>query len=116
MLLHKTMITRITVKKNCEGCGFTQSQLRLKEEIETIQSLYAEGFSRKEIRDILHTTYNRIRKYLYGDPSVLCQSGRCGVKHSICDKYLDEITELFSAGSSIKTLYSSLVSCAPVNL
>jgi transposase len=53
--------------------------------------LLNEGFAPVQVKEMLHTTYNSIRRYATGDPEKLC---RFGGKASELDNYQPEIIEL----------------------
>lgn len=62
------------------------------EEIRTIQNLLSEGYAPVQIREMLHTSYFRIRRYATGNPQKLCRFG--GNRPSELDQYRDEIIHL----------------------
>jgi predicted transcriptional regulator len=70
----------------------TTAEKRRREKIETIQNLLKEGFSPAQIKEMLHTTYNSIRRYATGDPEKLCRFG--GERSSELDNYQSEIIHL----------------------
>ena len=49
------------------------AEKRRYDEIITIQRYLSEGYTPTTIRGLLHTTYNRIRRYAKGDPYKMCQ-------------------------------------------
>jgi len=66
------------------------------------QSLYKESYSKSQIVKMLNTTYKRIRKYLNGNPDVLCKSdGRntC-TRVSLLDPYKTKIEQLLFEGNN----------------
>lgn len=102
------ILTFRTIKKKKYEEQKEANKARRREEIELIQSLYAEGYSKTEIRKILHTSYNRIRKYLNGDPSILCEDGRANSRTSSqLDQHYEEIIRQYHEGVSKKKIYYS---------
>lgn len=83
--LKKTRATKIFTDE------LSIAEKRRYEEIVTIQRLLKEGFSPVKIKDMLHTTYFRIRRYAYGDPLNMCRFGKSG--GSQLDKYRTEIID-----------------------
>lgn len=60
----------------------------------------AEGFAPVQIKEMLHTTYFRIRRYATGEPFMLC---RCvGDKQSEANQYREAIIELLTKNVSLK--------------
>jgi len=84
--------TRLCSLKKTIDNKFSLAELRRKEEIETIQNLLEEGFAPVQIKDMLQTTYNRIRRYTAGDPEKLCRFGGGGP--SQLDNYQADIIQL----------------------
>ena len=68
------------------------AEKRRREKIETIQNLLREGFAPVQIKEMLCTTYNSIRRYAAGDPEKLCRFGRA--IPSELDSYQAEIIAL----------------------
>ncbi|MCL2164337.1 MAG: hypothetical protein FWH55_08095 [Oscillospiraceae bacterium] len=68
------------------------AEKRRREKIETIQSLLKEGFAPVQVKEMLQTTYNSIRRYATGDPEKLCRFGRA--TPSELDSYQAEIIQL----------------------
>jgi hypothetical protein len=60
----------------------------------------AQGLAPVQIKEMLHTTYFRIRRYATGDPQKLCRFG-CE-RISEAEKYHDEIIELLSNNMPFK--------------
>ncbi|WP_235827718.1 transposase [Acetivibrio saccincola] len=88
----------------------TDYQKRLREFIVELQLLYKEGYSKSQIVKMLKTTYKRVRKYLHGDPDLLCKSdGRstCN-KESILDPYKTRIKRLLSEGNNYKEIFKKI--------
>ena len=89
----------MAVKKTDPGERSAAEQRRY-EEIVTLQVLLSEGYSPVQIKEMLHTTYFRIRRYATGDPDKLCRFGRIG--HSILAPYRREIISLLEQNCSFK--------------
>jgi hypothetical protein len=68
------------------------AEKRRREKIETIQNLLKEGFSPTQVKEMLRTTYNSVRRYATGDPENLCRFGRAAP--SELDSYQAEIIAL----------------------
>lgn len=90
----------------------TDYQKRLREFIIEVQSLYKEGYSKSQIVKMLKTTYKRIRKYLHGDPDLLCRSdGRNTYnRESILEPYKTRIKQLLSEGNNYKEIFRKIKS------
>jgi len=58
------------------------------------------GYAPVQIREILHTTYFRIRRYTTGDPMKLCRFG--GDRVSEANQYRNEIISLLMQNISFK--------------
>ena len=78
--------------KKTDDDGLSIAEKRRREKIETIQNLLKEGFAPIQIKDMLHTTYNSIRRYATGDPEKLCRFGRA--TPSELDNFQAEIIQL----------------------
>jgi transposase len=65
-----------------------------------IQKLLAEGYASVQIKEMLNTTYNRIRRYATGDPFKLCRFG--GDRTSEADRYKEAIIALLTQNVSFK--------------
>jgi len=61
--------------------------------------LLKEGFAPVQIKEMLHTTYNSIRRYAAGDPEKLCRFG--SNKPSELDGYRDEIISLLQENTPL---------------
>lgn len=86
--------------KKTEHSQLSAAEQRRCEDIIKIQSLLAEGFAPVEIKEMLHTTYYRIRRYATGDPAMLCRFG--GDKQAEADQYREEIIELLTQNLPLK--------------
>ncbi len=67
------------------------AEKRRYEEIITIQQYLSQGYSPTQIRQLMHTSYNRIRRYARGDPLNLCRFDRPG--NLQMEKYQADIIE-----------------------
>jgi hypothetical protein len=65
-----------------------------------IQTFLAEGYAPVQIKDLLHTTYFRIRRYATGDPYNLCRFQ--GDRESEASKYKEKIVEFLTQNVSLK--------------
>jgi hypothetical protein len=77
----------------------SKAEERRREEIVEIQTLLREGFAPVQIKEMLHTTYFRIRRYATGDPTKLC---RFPHKPSPVDPFRDVIIELLHRNTPYK--------------
>lgn len=68
--------------------------------IEQIQSLYKNGTSIREITRITGKDRKTVRKYLHGDPDLLCRSN---VRSSL-DRYTDFIIKSIQSGLTQSTI------------
>lgn len=89
----------IQIKKT-EHNQLSAAEQRRCEDIIKIQSLLADGFAPVQIKEMLHTTYFRIRRYATGDPVMLCRFG--GDKHAEADQYREEIIERLTQNLPLK--------------
>ena len=86
--------------KKTKTDNLSAAEKRRYEEIVTIQSLLAEGYAPGRVKDMLHTTYFRIRRYANGDPLKLCRfSKESNIK---LDAYREEIEILLRENVSKK--------------
>ena len=92
------MRNRATVKKT-EQSSMSEAEKRRCEEIIEIQKLLHEGFAPVQIKEMLQTTYFRIRRYASGDPYKLSLYPH---KQSAADRYKDEIIELLNQNTPFK--------------
>lgn len=65
-----------------------------------IQGLLEEGFAPVQVKEMLNTTYFRIRRYAAGDPLNLCRFQ--GQRVSGADQYRDDIVNLLTQNVSLK--------------
>jgi len=86
--------------KKTEQSHLSEAEQRRYEDIVRIQSLLAEGFAPVQIKEMLRTTYFRIRRYATGEPFMLCRFG--GDKQSETNQYRDAIIELLTKNVSLK--------------
>jgi len=87
--------------------GLSVAEQRRYEEIVTIQNLLAEGFAPVQIKEMLQTTYSRIRRYATGDPLNTCRFEKPG--GSGLDKYRMEIIELLNQDLSKRDIFEKLM-------
>lgn len=66
-----------------------------------IQRLLSEGFAPVKIKEMLQTTYFRIRRYATGDPYKLCSFKSCQ-REPEASKYKDEIIKLLNQNFQFK--------------
>jgi len=98
---------RKRLKKTNKICDdLSIAERRRYEEIETIQKLLSDGFAPVQIKDMLHTTYNRIRRYAKGDPLSMCRFDKPG--GSQLDKYRTEIIECLNQNLLKKEIFAKL--------
>lgn len=94
-----------TIKKT-EHENLSQAEKRRYDDIVRIQAMLAEGYAPVEIKELLHTTYNRIRRYATGDPVKLCRFGSARVSNA--ELYKKEIIALLSANTSLKYAHEQI--------
>ena len=80
--------------------NLTQAEKRRYEDIMRIQTLLAEGHAPVQVKELLRTTFFRIRRYATGDPLKLCRYHNA--KESEADIYKDEIVNLLIQNTSFK--------------
>jgi len=80
--------------KKTEQDDFSLAERRRYDGIVQIQTMLADGYAQVQIKELLHTTYFRIRRYATGDPSKLCRFQ--GERKSGADRYKNTIIELLS--------------------
>jgi len=97
-----------TVKKTENTISvLSVAEQRRYEEIVTIQNLLAEGFAPVQIKEMLQTTYFRIRRYATGDPLNMCRFDKPG--GSQLDRYRTEIIEFLSQNLLKKDIFEKLM-------
>jgi len=74
--------------------NLTEAERKRGQLIKQIQSLYKSGTSIREITRITGKNRNTVRKYLHGDPNLLCRSN---VRSSL-DRYTDFIVKSIQSG------------------
>jgi hypothetical protein len=87
------------VKKNDHDI-LSKAEQRRYEDIVRIQTMLKDGYAPVQIKEILHTSYSRIRRYATGDPLKLCRF--IGDKVSEADQYRDEIITLLTQNMLLK--------------
>ena len=78
----------------------SKAEQRRYEDIVRIQTMLAEGYAPVQIKEILHTSYFRIRRYATGDPLKLCNF--VGDRVSEADQYRNEIMSLLAQNMLFK--------------
>ena len=64
----------------------------------------SEGYSATNIKDLLNTTYNTIRKYAKGDPYKLCRINSDGMKKVNCERYREDIISYLRQNMTYKAI------------
>jgi len=72
----------------------------------TIQNFLAAGFAPAQIKEMLHTTYFRIRRYATGDPLNMCRFSKSG--GSQLDRYQPEILRFLNQNLRKKEILEKL--------
>lgn len=99
MLSASQILTDHMMIKKTAYSGMSEAEERRCEEIIEIQKLLRDGFAPAQIKEMLQTTYFRIRRYAAGDPYKLCLYPS---KESAADRYKDEIIELLKLNTPFK--------------
>ena len=73
-----------------------------------MQTMLAEGYAPVQIKELLHTTYARIRRYATGDPIKLCRFG--GERIPEANQYKDEIIDLLKENTPLKQALEQITS------
>lgn len=84
--------------------NLTEAEHKRGQLIRQIQSLYKSGISIQEITRITGKNRNTVKKYLHGDPDLLCRSN---VRSSL-DKYTDFIIKSIQSGLTQSTIARKL--------
>jgi transposase len=87
--------------------GLTVAEQRRYETIVTIQNLLDEGYAPTRIKEMLNTTYNRIRRYATGDPLLLCRFS--GDKPKEVEMFRDEIIAMLQQNLQKKQILEALI-------
>lgn len=82
------------------------AEKRRYEEIVMIQNYLAQGYAPVEIRELMHTSYARIRRYATGDAHNMCRFSRQG--SSQLDKYRAEIIDLLNQNVNKKEIFDKI--------
>ena len=80
----------------------SSAERRRYDSIVRIQTMLADGYAPVQIKELLHTTYFRIRRYATGDPSKLCRFQ--GERESEAGRYKNTIIELLSKNTLKKQI------------
>ena len=86
--------------KKTDGSVLSEAEQRRYEDIVRIQTMLAEGYAPVQIKELLYTTYFRIRRYATGDPFRLCRFPGHGT--SEVGQYKDAIIGLLTQNVSKK--------------
>jgi len=86
----------------------SRAEGRRYEEIKAIQGMLSEGYAPVRIKEMLHTTYNKIRRYASGDPLKLCRFD--GSRVSEAERYNKEIMDLLSKNTTFKQAREEIAS------
>ena len=92
-------LSRICVKKTDETV-LSKAEQRRYEDIVNIQTMLAEGYAPVQIKEMLNTTYFRIRRYATGDPFMLCRLHES--KEPEASLYKDTIISLLTQNATLK--------------
>ena len=79
----------------------SKAEQRRYEDIVRIQTMLTEGYAPVQIKELLHTSYFRIRRYATGDPLKLCRFD-AGGRVSEADQYRHEIITLLTQNMLFK--------------
>jgi len=83
----------------------SEAEKRRYDEIMRIQTYLEQGYSATTIRDLLHTTYNRIRRYAKGDPYNLCRFNKGGNKTKLnYENYREDIIDYLHQNMPFKEI------------
>lgn len=86
--------------KKTEQSTLSIAEQRRYEDIIQIQTLLAQGYAPTLIKEMLHTTFSRIRRYATGNPLALCRF--VGERESEASHYKNEIVNLLQQNMSLK--------------
>ena len=89
--------------KKTEKADFSEAERRRYEDIVQIQTLLADGYAPVQIKELLGTTYSRIRRYATGDPLRLCRFQ--GEREPEANQYRDVIVSLIGQNMSLKHMH-----------
>jgi len=98
--------------KKTEQDDFSLAERRRYDGIVQIQTMLADGYAPVQIKELLHTTYFRIRRYATGDPSKLCRFQ--GERKSGADRYKIRSLSYYRKTCSRSTYWSKLPGSAIV--
>jgi hypothetical protein len=80
------------------------------DEIVTIQKYLSDGYAPTTIRELLHTTYNTIRRYAKGNPYEMCRFTGTGKQSSVnTPKYRIEIIDLLKQNTPFSIAHKKTV-------
>ena len=84
--------------------NFTDSERKRRQLIEEIHNLHKSGVSVSEISRITGKNWKTVKKYLDGDPDILCRSNRRSELTSCIDKIIKSIKDGMTASTIAKQL------------
>jgi len=86
----------------------SKAEQRRYEEIVRIQTYLSQGYSATVIKDMLHTTYFRVRRYAKGDPYKLCRFP--SIKHHRVnyEHYREDIINYLQQNMQYKEIYARI--------
>ena len=73
-----------------------------------IQAMLMEGVAPSQIKMLLNTTYNRIRRYAIGDPLLLCRFSP-GIQSSLVHPYRDAVIDLLAQNVTKQKAFEAVV-------
>lgn len=88
----------------CDVDNYTGAEKKRVQLIETIQQLHGSGKSIREISRITGKERRTVRKYIEGDPNILCRSN----KRSYLEKYTDYIIKRIKDGMTVSSIAKQL--------
>jgi hypothetical protein len=97
----------LRIKKTANAKDLTIAEQRRCEEIQMIQAYLAKGYAPGRIRDILKTSYARIRKYATGDAYELCRFNRAG--GSQLDRFREDIVGFLNQNLPKNKIFEQLL-------
>jgi len=103
---------KIRIKKSeLDDLGeLSDAEKRRYDEIVKIQTYLSQGYAAKTIKNLLHTSYKRIRRYAKGDPYKMCQFHINNAPVTVnTSKYRGEIIELLKQNIPIYKIHNQIV-------
>jgi len=93
--------------KKTERDDLSPAECRRYDSIVQIQAMLADGYAPVQLKELLHTTFFRIRRYATGDPSKLCRFQ--GEGESEAGRYKNTIIQLLSRNMLKKHILEHIV-------